>query len=84
MSTTYNHINKTENQPAHLKRLPRIRIAQIAMDHIAHGWGVEEMCHQHPYLELEEAREAMDYYSECQGEIDQEIEAEIEGLAMPT
>jgi Protein of unknown function (DUF433) len=75
---TYPHIEKPQNQPAHLQRLPRIRVAQLVMDYIAHGWSVEEMCRQYPYLHPAEAYAAMGYYFDYQDEIDNEIRAEWE------
>jgi hypothetical protein len=74
----YPHVEKPEGQPAHLQRFPRVRIAQIVMDYLAHGWSAEEMCRQHPYLSLAEAHAAMLYYWDHQEEIDQEIRAEWE------
>ncbi len=74
----YPHIEKPEGQPAHLQRLPRIRVAQIVMDYLAYGWSVEEMCHQHPYLRPPEAYAAMGYYFDYQEEIDSEIRSEWE------
>jgi uncharacterized protein (DUF433 family) len=74
----YPHIEKLEGQPARLERVPRVRIAQIAMDYLEHGWSVDEMCRQHPYLSLSEAHAAMAYYFDHQDEIDREIAEEID------
>jgi uncharacterized protein (DUF433 family) len=75
----YPHIEKNSiDQPARLKRIPRVRIAQIVMDYLAYGWSVEEMCRQHSYLTLSEAHSAMSYYFDHQEEIDREICAEWE------
>jgi hypothetical protein len=74
----YPHLEKPEGESARLQRLPRIRVAQIAMDYLAHGWSVEEMCRQHPYLTLPEAYAAMGYYFDNQKEIDNEIRVEWE------
>ena len=73
---SYPHIEKSENQPARLQRLPRIRVAQIVMDYLAYGWSVEEICRQHPYLTPSEAHTAMGYYFDHQAEIDSEISDE--------
>jgi uncharacterized protein (DUF433 family) len=78
LELTYPHIEKPEGQPARLQRLPRIRVAQIAMDYLAHGWSPDEMCRQHPYLTRAEAHAAMGYYFDHQDEIDREIGAEVE------
>jgi uncharacterized protein (DUF433 family) len=72
----YPHIHKPDSQPAHLLRFPRVRVAQIVMDYLAHSWSVEEMCRQHPYLHPAEAYAAMGYYFDYQDEIDNEIRAE--------
>lgn len=74
----YPHVEKPEGQPARLKRIPRIRVAQLVMDYLEHGWSVDEMCHQHPYLSLSEAHAAMLYYFDHRDEIEGEIRAEIE------
>src|SRR5579884_1275433 len=72
----YPHITKNGSEPARLQRVPRIRVAQIAMDYLAHGWSAEEMCRQHSWLRLVEAHAAMAYYFDHQNEIDAEIAAE--------
>ena len=76
LTLNYPHLEKLENQPARLQRLPRIRVAQIIMDYLAYGWSVEEICRQHPYLTPAEAHMAMGYYFDHQTEIDQEISQE--------
>ncbi|MDB9420966.1 hypothetical protein [Microcystis aeruginosa] len=45
---SYPHIEKQDDQPARLQRLPPIRVAQIVMDYLTYGWSVEEICRQHP------------------------------------
>jgi len=78
LALSYPHIDKQDDQPAHLQRLPRIRVAHIVMDYLAYGWSVEEICRQHPYLRPAEAHAAMGYYFDHQEEIDQEINQEWE------
>ncbi|HET6249911.1 MAG TPA: DUF433 domain-containing protein [Tepidisphaeraceae bacterium] len=73
---TYPHIEKTDGQPARLQRVPRVRVAQIAMDYIAHGWSADEMCRQHTYLNPSEVHAALGYYFDHQDEIDEEIRQE--------
>lgn len=74
----YPHIDKPDTGPARLRRVPRVRVAQIVLDYLAYGWSVDEMCRQHPYLTPAEAHAAMGYYYDHQDEIDREIKAEIE------
>jgi hypothetical protein len=78
LELSYPHIEKPAAQPAHLARVPRVRVAQIAMDYLAYGWAADEMCRQHPYLMPAEAHAAMAYYFDHQMEIDDEIRAELE------
>src|SRR5665213_1834914 len=73
----YPHIEKAAGTPARLQRIPRVRVAQIAMDYIAHGWSPDEMCRQHTYLKPAEVHAAMGYYFDHQSEIDEEIRAEL-------
>lgn len=76
LTLNYLHIEKPNDRPARLQRIPRIRVAQIVMDYLAYGWSVEEICRQHPYLTPAEAHAAMGYYFDHQEEIDQEIAQE--------
>ena len=78
MSTavTYPHIVKVEGKPARLERLPRIRVAQIALDYINHAWSVDDICFHYPRLRQAEVHSAMAYYFDHQAEIDAEIAEE--------
>ena len=74
---SYPHIEKATDGSPHLKRLPRIRVAQIVMDYLAHGWSPDEMCRQHPYLHPAEAHAAMAYYFDHQADVDDEVRREL-------
>lgn len=74
----YPYVEKREGESARLERVPRVRIAQIAMDYLEHGWSVDEMCRHHSYLRPSEAHSAMAYYFDHREEIDREIAEEIE------
>jgi uncharacterized protein (DUF433 family) len=76
LDLTYPHIEKQDGKPAHLKRIPRIRVAHIVMDYLAYGWSPDEMCRQHPYLQPAEVHAAMTYYFDHQDEIEREIHLE--------
>jgi hypothetical protein len=77
VAVAYPHILKPEGQAAHLQRLPRIRVAMIVADYLAHGWSAEELCRQYPHLMPAEAHSAMAYYYDHQSEIDDEIRSEL-------
>jgi uncharacterized protein (DUF433 family) len=76
-SVANQHIDKIEGQPARLARLPGIRVAQIVMDYLAHGWSPDEMCRHHSHLTPAETHAAMTYYYDHQSEINSEIQAEL-------
>ena len=73
---TYPHIEKIEGSSARLKRIPRIRVAQIVIDYLNHGWSADEICIHYPHLKLAEVHSAMAYYFDHQLEIDDEIAEE--------
>jgi uncharacterized protein (DUF433 family) len=75
---SYPHVETVPGQPARLSRLPRIRVAQIAMDYLAHGWSADEICRQHRPLAPAEVHAALAYYFDHQAEIDDQIRAEWE------
>jgi uncharacterized protein (DUF433 family) len=72
----YPHIVKAAGEPARLENHPRIRVAQIVMDHVGHGWSPDEIRRQHPYLTLAEIHAVLAYYFDHTAEIDQEIDQE--------
>jgi uncharacterized protein (DUF433 family) len=73
----FSQIEKIADQPARLTRLPRIRVAQLVMDYLAHGWSPEELCRHQPHVTPAEAHTAMAYYYDHQNEIDAEIRTEV-------
>ncbi len=77
VETGYPHIQKPIGDSARLERLPRIRVVQIVMDYLAHGWSPDEICRQHPYLQPAEVHAAMAYYFDHQAEIDSELKREL-------
>lgn len=76
IATAYPHIDKAENAPACLQRLPRIRVSQIVIDYLNHCWSADEIVLHYPHLKLAEVHSAMAYYFDHQEEIDAEIGAE--------
>lgn len=76
VGTTYPHIEKTASNSARLKRLPRIRVAQIVIDYLNHGWSADEIVIHYPHFKLAEVHSAMAYYFDHQEEIDGEIAEE--------
>src|SRR5262249_62085499 len=77
LEVTYPHIDKPAGDVARLKRTPRVRVAQIVMDYLDHGWSAETMCKEYPHLTPAEVHAALTYYYDHQEEIDREIADEI-------
>ncbi len=76
VEVAYPHIEKIEGNPARLRRLPRVRVAQIVIDYLNHGWSADDICIHYPHLKPAEVHSAMAYYFDHQLEIGAEIEAE--------
>jgi uncharacterized protein (DUF433 family) len=76
VEVTYPHVDKIEGSSARLTRLPRIRVSQIVIDYLNHGWSADEICIHHPHLKLAEVHSAMAYYFDHQPEMDAEIAEE--------
>lgn len=76
----YPHIIQETGQSACLERWPRVRVAQIAMDHLGRAWSSEEIARQYPHLSLSEIHSALAYYFDHQEQIDHEIQAELRDI----
>jgi uncharacterized protein (DUF433 family) len=62
----------------------RIKVIEVAMDHLAHGWSAEEIHRQHPDLSLAQAHAALAFYYDHQDEFDDAISesaTRAEGMA---
>ncbi len=73
----YPHISCAPGDVARLDRLPRIRVAQIAADHIGNGWSAEEIIRQYPHLTAAEVHAALGYYFDHREQVDSELRAEV-------
>jgi len=55
----------------------KVKVIEIVLDKIAHGWSPEEIHFQHPHLSLAQIHGALTYYYENQARLDEQI---LEGL----
>ena len=76
----YPHITRAPNDVARLDRMPRIRVAQIAADHIGNGWSAEEIIRQYPHLTAAEVHAALGYYFDHREDVESELAAEVTAL----
>jgi uncharacterized protein (DUF433 family) len=77
VETSYEHIilNKN-NQP--IIEGTKVKVIELVLDKIAYGWSPEELQYQHPGLTLGQIYSALAYYADHQGELDEEIETQLQ------
>ena len=51
-----------------------MKVVELVVAHLAHGWSPEELHFQHPYLTLGQIYSALAYYWDHMEEINQDIE----------
>jgi uncharacterized protein (DUF433 family) len=51
-----------------------MKVVELVMAQMAHGWSPEELHFQHPYLTLGQVHSALAYYWDHQAELDADIE----------
>ena len=54
-----------------------MKVIELALEHIAHGWSPEELKYQHPYLDLGQVYSALAYYYDHKDKLDFEIEERL-------
>jgi uncharacterized protein (DUF433 family) len=55
----------------------RVKVIEVALDQIAHGWSAEEIHFQHPHLSLGQIHAALGYYHDHKAEMDAEIQRQL-------
>jgi uncharacterized protein (DUF433 family) len=71
------HIRLDEREVAWIDAT-RVKVIEVAMDHIAHGWSAEEIHRQHPHLTLAQTHAALAFYYDHQTEFDKAIAESLE------
>jgi uncharacterized protein (DUF433 family) len=51
----------------------RVKVIEVALDHVAYGWSAEEIHRQHPHLSLAQIHAALGYYYDRQAAFDAEM-----------
>lgn len=52
-----------------------MKVVELVMAQLAHGWSPEELHFQHPYLSLGQIHSALAYYWDHKDDLDKDIEA---------
>jgi len=72
-TTIYEHIQLDTNGVP-LIAGTTMKVVELVMAQIAHGWSPEELFFQHPYLTLGQIHAALAYYWDHRQELDADIE----------
>jgi uncharacterized protein (DUF433 family) len=57
-----------------------MKVLEVVLDRLAHGWSPEELHFQHPGLSLAQIHAALAWYYDHQAELDAEIEKRLAGV----
>lgn len=55
----------------------RVKVSEIAADHLAYWWDAQEIHSQHPHLSLPQIHAALGYYFENQATFDQQLAEDV-------
>lgn len=55
-----------------------VKVTEVVLDKMAHGWSPEEIHFQHPHLSLAQIHAALTYYYENQSHLDAQIRHRLE------
>lgn len=58
-----------------------VKVIEVVLDRVAHGWSPEEIHFQHPDLSLGQIHAALAWYYDHQVELDAEIERRLRDVA---
>jgi len=71
--TGYEHIILTDAQIPMIAGT-NMKVVELVLNHLAHGWSPEELHFQHPTLSMGQIHSALAYYWDHKAELDQDIE----------
>ncbi len=75
--TSYKHISLDENNVPFITGTT-MKVVELVVEKIAHGWSPEELHFQHPYLTPGQIHSALAYYWDHQKELDRDIERRLQ------
>lgn len=77
VQTSYEHIVLDEKGTPVIAGTT-MKVIELVVEKIAHGWSAEELHFQHPYLTLGQVYSALAYYADHKAEIEKDIEKRFE------
>lgn len=72
-TTTYEHVQLDAQGVPTIVGM-NMKVVELVMAQLAHGWSPEEFHFQHPYLSLGQIHSALAYYWDHKSELDEDIE----------
>ncbi len=57
-----------------------MKVVELVVEKIVHGWSADELHFQHPYLTLGQIYSALAYYADHQQEMESDIERELQSI----
>ena len=77
VQTSYKHISLDEKGTPFIASTT-MKVVELIVEKIAHGWSPEELHFQHPNLTLGQIYSALAYYADHQSELEKDIEKRLE------
>lgn len=72
IETAYEHIAVEDGVP--VIKHSGMKVSQLVIEHLGHGWSPSELRYQHPDLTLGQIYSALAYYWDHKAEVDAEID----------
>jgi len=77
LQTFYEHIALDEKGTPFITGTT-MKVVELVVEKLAHGWSPEELYFQHPYLTLGQVYSALAYYADHKAELERDIENRLE------
>ncbi|HZY41006.1 MAG TPA: DUF433 domain-containing protein [Anaerolineae bacterium] len=79
VETRYEHVTLDHDRVPILSGT-NMKVVELVVEQLAHGWSAEEIHFQHPYLTLGQIYSALAYYWDHKAELDLDIERRVRAV----
>jgi uncharacterized protein (DUF433 family) len=79
VETRYEHVTLDTDRVPILSGT-NLKVVELVIEQLAHGWSAEEIHFQHPYLTLGQIHSALAYYWDHKAELDMDIERRVRAV----
>lgn len=77
VQTSYEHITLDEKGTPVIAGTT-MKVVELVVEKLAHGWSAEELYFQHPYLTLGQIYSTLAYHADHQAELERDVENRLE------